>query len=1213
MPSSPHNRIDPAAVRGHLSEVLPSARFSEALVHADHAPLLLLQTKHVLAAFAFANGNVPLSYESLYQGFKKHYSAQRGEWDKLDLAFVFCVPAGDSRLDQFCSQVETDVYFCRKFVVPFDGAVGASLTRLPFLPLAPLSGPSLRPPSAQTLLQQCGVPAMLAKYLVVQQERSPQGIVEDCVAGEFGEPRSLGSSTATAAAATDRSANAVRLESLRIMNFRAYRRLQTFALGADVTVLYGPNGFGKTSFFDAIDFAVTGGIGRSDSRRQSDFAKTAQHLDANGEESTVALTFRSRGVTRKIVRSVRDRKHAHLDDRLTDRKDVLTALTGSDTPPTDRIENFVSLFRASHLFSQEQQELTRDFRDDCRLSADIVSRMLAFEDYANAVNKVARVREVLAEILAGCADQLRMLGEQIASDRRELERLGQSAQAGANPEALATELETLRARIVGLGIAVPTTLADVSTVRGWRASLETRIAECRAAGERLTALAREVAELPRLRVMLAQLQEQLRLREASLRAAEVKHGATEESVRLLEQQQAELGVKRTQTQAEIELLAWIRATQPQYLRLLEQQQELTKESERSTEKLDQLRKAETQMEADFRAKEEALARAAKNWSGRHAELEAVQRFVQGVPVWQANRARSAALDQAERNQLKAAEAARRAVAEMAPKRDAAVAEEQRLMRQIAEVDASQSELRQLVSRLQGHVHDGRCPLCGEDHGSQAQLVQRIQIHAARDGATTARSELVAVRGKAKELGEAVAANQQKITAAERQLAGFKTERERLQFDLGGFVTQAAKLGITLEGAGPTPAEQAQAHLTRLQSDLTEIERERVQATTALDAARALLAGAKAASGAGQAEVNRQRSSLAHVQGETQRLRGDPRLTRLSLEIGLDRLSELEARAAKEAEDIKTQSAKVEGELSLHRKNLGGLKSEIAALKSLAGTARTQLAQTQKSITLIEAKLGQAQLPADSTDQSLLDRAGEQTRLHAEFAALRATASGLELALDAATTAAALTTIRETLRNREKGVAEVSARKDRHQPWIKYFEEVAGVLSSQQNEAIANFTRAYGPRTSIIQRRLRSVYGFDDVQIKGQESTISVRIMRNGEELRPVDYFSQSQQQTLLLGLFLTACSSQTWSAFAPVFLDDPVTHFDDLNTYAFLDLVVGLLDSGDDGRQFILSTCDEKLLQLARQKFRYLGERAKFYRFTAIGADGPVIEEIRTP
>ena len=234
---------------------------------------------------------------------------------------------------------------------------------------------------------------------------------------------------------------------------------------------------------------------------------------------------------------------------------------------------------------------------------------------------------------------------------------------------------------------------------------------------------------------------------------------------------------------------------------------------------------------------------------------------------------------------------------------------------------------------------------------------------------------------------------------------------------------------------------------------------------------------------------------------------------------------------------------------------------------------------------------------------------DQSRLQTQLLALRDATSSLELAMDAATTAAALTTLQNSVRKKEKSVAQAEAKRDRHLPWMKYFEDVARLVSSQQNAAIASFTQEYGPRTSIIQRRLRSVYGFDDIEISSRGAAISVRVKRHGKELRPTDYFSQSQQQTLLLGLFLTACSSQTWSAFSPVFLDDPVTHFDDLNTYALLDLLVGLLESGVEQRQFIISTCDEKLLQLARQKFRHLGDRAKYYRFTSIGADGPSIED----
>lgn len=249
-------------------------------------------------------------------------------------------------------------------------------------------------------------------------------------------------------------------------------------------------------------------------------------------------------------------------------------------------------------------------------------------------------------------------------------------------------------------------------------------------------------------------------------------------------------------------------------------------------------------------------------------------------------------------------------------------------------------------------------------------------------------------------------------------------------------------------------------------------------------------------------------------------------------------------------------------------------------------------------------------PEDSDEQELLGKLGEETQALARLRALHQRVASAEIGLDAATTAAALARLESTIATKEKLIAEKKASRAACKPWRDYFAAIEKILSDEQAAAIANFTRQYGPRTSVIQRRLRSVYGFDDVEIVNRRSDISVTVKRHGVELRPVDYFSESQKQTLQLGLFLTACSGQNWSSLAPVFLDDPVTHFDDLNIYALLDLIMGLLKSDFGTRQFIISTCDEKFFQLARQKFNYLQDSVRFYRFRAIGEDGPLIDRV---
>ena len=1217
MPNLPHS-TNPSAgdLHNYLKSVLPNSQLTNATVDSAYQPLLLLQTKHVMAAFAFSNDNIRMSYDALYGGLKNHYTEQRGHWDAFDLAFVFCVPPDEPNLDNFCSNVETDVYFCRKFVVPLSLPLGDSLARLPFLPLTPPEGRSLRPASAQTFLQQCGVPAMLARYLVVQHERGPGRIVEDCINGEFGEPRvtrALTSIANSSAAQGDRNIDPVRLETVSITNFRAYRKPQIFEVGADVTVLYGPNGFGKTSFFDAIDFAMTGGIGRLESHREVNFPKTARHLDSNSEESLVSLSFRCKDSVRRVTRNVSDRKQALLDDRPTDRKTILSELTGGNSPTADRVENFVSLFRATHLFSQEQQELTKDFQDDCRLSAQIVSRMLAFEDYANAVSKTAKVREVLQTTIVNATAEIRDISEQIATEKRELHRLGQTAKVQTDVHTLNTEIEALRDKLVAAGIDVGHQPADAAILRGWRATLEARNGDSQSLIDRYSTLVKEVTELRRTRNDLANLQQQLSQKEHALGAAEEKRIAAELALQHAEKRLAQMGGKCTETQTHADILEWVRTTKPIYAQLIVKQRTLTDDLNRLDGTLTQHHITEENEASDLRKQESYATLATEKLKTKRGELSRLHSLNESIASWEANRARLTALVESEQTAVKSLESLRTEERELSPQVRAVTSEEARLSRQIAEVDKSQSELNNLLSQLQGHIHTGTCPLCGEDHGTKYELVRRIQKHVVADAASEARVELAGVRERAKQLAEMVSSNNQKQRAVETQRAEIIKERARLEDEIILFANSAGSLGIILEAYDKTPAEQLQSRHNQIQQEIGELNRQIQEIGVAKDAAHTRLTNTKALLVAKAAEIADKKVALAQLQEEANHLRGDPRQNLVSLDIDDEQLKEIERLNRAQLTGFKAEMAKAQVEVAEMMPAVKELQQESTSVKFQLTALRAQLANLQTMVTKITSQFEEFRLPVDSSEEMLLNLIAEESRAQAQYLALRDSVSNIEMGIDAATTAAALTQLQHNVQDKEKAVVSAERKRDQHQPWRKYFDELSRLVSSQQNEAIANFTREYGPRTSVIQRRLRSVYGFDDIEIRSRESAISVRVKRHGEELRPTDYFSQSQQQTLLLGLFLTACSSQTWSAFSPVFLDDPVTHFDDLNTYALLDLIVGLLESEFGKRQFIISTCDEKLLQLARQKFRHLGGRAKFYRFSAISAEGPVVDEIAVP
>jgi len=1211
VPSSPLEYFPGAeGLRAYLHGILPESQLVSAPVDAVHQPLVLLRTSHTMAAFAFANGDAGKSYEALYGSFKNYYAEQHGNWDALDLAFVFCVRPDLPNLDRFCSNVETDVYFCRKFVVPLAEPLGSSLARLPFLPLTPLSGHSLRPPSTQTFLQQCGVPAVLAKFLVVQHARSPEGIVDDCTRGDFGETQKLTPAAATPITQVEHSAESIRIEAITIKNFRAYRKPQTFSLGSDVTVLYGPNGFGKTSFFDAVDFAVTGEIGRVKSSGEAHFKKTAQHLDSKSEESSVSLSFWCNGALRKVTRAVSDRKQALLDGRSTDRKTVLGELTGGDIPATDRVENFISLFRATHLFSQEQQELMKDFQNDCRLSSEIVSRMLAFEDYANAVTKAAKVRGILQTAIANAGDEIKKLSAEIVEESKELDRLGQTAKAHINVESLDTEIEALREKLSNAGIAVTPQKPDPLIVRGWRTSLEVRIAEGQSRSDRLSNLAKEAAGLPQTRADLADSQHQVVEKEKTLITIDERHTAADLEFQRAQRLLDEVNVRSRETQSKANVLKWVRSTKPLFLRLLEKERALNAELNKAKEALALHRTNEDAATGKLRYHNDLAAQKSEQLNTKRIELSAVQSLNELLTPWQINRDRLAAIGKLEQTAAKSLESLRTEARDLALQVTAVTAEEARLSRQVAQLDENQSGLRKLLSQLIGHVRGGICPLCGVDHKSQEELARRIQSHIHADVASGARADLNGVRERVRQLAERTANNKQKEQATDRELSNLKTEQDTVKAHIDEFENSAVKLGVILEASDPSPAEQLHGRLTRFQQEIGELNQQINDLNDAVGTARAELETTKTLAAAKSSEMADQTAALTRLREELNPLRDDPRVKQVPLDIGDEQLTELERLNGEQLSETMAEALKAESEATQRKTVVSTIRHESTSVKTQLSTLRTKVIDLQGKIRQITARIEESKLPSDASEEMLLSLIAEESRAQAQLLALRDSVSNLELVIDAATTSAALLQLRQNVRSKEKAVANATRQRDLQQPWLKYFEDLSRLVSSQQNEAIASFTREYGPRTSVIQRRLRSVYGFDDIDIQSQESTIIVRIKRRGESLRPTDYFSQSQQQTLFLGLFLTACISQTWSSFCPIFLDDPVTHFDDLNTYAFLDLIVGLLEPQLGKRQFIISTCDEKLLQLARQKFRHLGDRAKFYRFSAISAEGPVVDEV---
>ncbi|MGP5392227.1 AAA family ATPase [Enterococcus hirae] len=83
----------------------------------------------------------------------------------------------------------------------------------------------------------------------------------------------------------------MRLKKLIIKNFRNYSGETIFDLSKDITILYGENGNGKSSFFDAVEWCVTGEIKRFAPINKNKEIISNSSL-RNGEECMVSLYFK---------------------------------------------------------------------------------------------------------------------------------------------------------------------------------------------------------------------------------------------------------------------------------------------------------------------------------------------------------------------------------------------------------------------------------------------------------------------------------------------------------------------------------------------------------------------------------------------------------------------------------------------------------------------------------------------------------------------------------------------------------------------------------------------------------------------------------------------------------------------------------------------------------------------------------------------------------
>lgn len=520
--------------------------------------------------------------------------------------------------------------------------------------------------------------------------------------------------------------------------------------------------------------------------------------------------------------------------------------------------------------------------------------------------------------------------------------------------------------------------------------------------------------------------------------------------------------------------------------------------------------------------------------------------------------------------------------------------------------ASQSELDRLLEKLKGHVGGPDCPACGAAHPSQDDLIRRIQTRRSEPSATF--SAATAARAEAHAgLEDAESAHEQakaRHTAAAERLSVLE---EKVASELAAHgELQKAMRALGLEPASVLTG-QVQSHIEHAAKEAQARNEEAEHRRTEVrDAERAVEEAERLAEKAIK-RVTTAVDTLKSMDEPMASFKSD--LRRAEAVLGVEDAEDtfIEARLTQDQKACAEALAAMNEAQAARKDRLADMQAKLdkstQELTAVEEEARNLALEQEAYLNAASRVIGLPEVDADSLSRASAELERQTNALGTAVSRLLI----IEQAEEAASRSAVASQLNADLSKLESQRAAFVQRRERLLSAIAWLNGIRKHLGATRRSAVREHVASFGPLTTTIQARLHSVFGFGDISVAPFGEEVRVLVDRGGKSMTPTDYFSDSQKQVLMLSLYMAIRLTQTWSGFAPVLLDDPVAHFDDMNSFGFVEFIRGLASTSPGRRQFIVAVCEERLYDLMRQRFTSLGGGARFYRFTGIGTGGPTV------
>jgi len=161
--------------------------------------------------------------------------------------------------------------------------------------------------------------------------------------------------------------------------------------------------------------------------------------------------------------------------------------------------------------------------------------------------------------------------------------------------------------------------------------------------------------------------------------------------------------------------------------------------------------------------------------------------------------------------------------------------------------------------------------------------------------------------------------------------------------------------------------------------------------------------------------------------------------------------------------------------------------------------------------------------------------------------------------------------------------------------MTYMQE--GIDSYFNKEVINKMYQRIEPHPSLTE-----INFIAEIGERGPRLLISAK--GDNEEVNPAIYLSAGQVNVLSLSIFLAKAFEHGGDSISTIFMDDPVHNLSDINILSFIDLLRSLTSTHN--KQIVLSTHDEKFFKLMQNKIPEKYNKSKYIELAGEGMIKPI-------